>query len=238
MASAGLTGFHGKFPARGDFVTRNLPRSFITPWDAWLQAGLAASRDQLGEGWLSVYLESPIWRFVLAAGVCGPETWVGVLMPSVDRVGRYFPLTIAEPLATSAHPLVTAVAAAAWFESAEALAVRALEDDRLDLEGFVGDVAGLATAPSLATTIVPTVVSGSDTTGWCVDLETASAVGVGLTIVLDRLLVERGGAYTVWWTNGGAKAPAHCCVLPRLPSIDRFHHLLTGTMVSSARHGE
>jgi type VI secretion system protein ImpM len=238
VTSAGLTGFHGKFPARGDFVTRNLPRSFLTPWDDWLQAGLAASRDQLGEGWLSVYLESPIWRFVLAPGVCGPESWAGVLMPSVDRVGRYFPLTIAEPLDPSAHPLVTAVAAAAWFESAEALAVRALEDDRLDLEGFVGDVAGLATAPSLATAIVPTVVSGSDAAGWCVDLETASTVGMGLTIVLDALLIERGGSYTAWWTNGGAQVPGHCCVLPRLPPVDRFHHLLTGTMAPTPAHGE
>src|SRR5262245_9131785 len=123
MAAAGSTGFHGKVPARGDFVTRNLPHSFVAPWDDWLQAGLAASREHLGEGWLPVYLESPVWRFVLDAGVCGPESWAGVLMPSVDRVGRYFPLTIAEPLPAGAHPLVTAVTAAPWFDRAEGLAI-------------------------------------------------------------------------------------------------------------------
>ena len=94
---AAKAGFYGKLPARGDFVSRRLPRSFVEPWDAWLQQGFASSRDHLGDGWLEAYLTSPIWRFVLAPGVCGPAGVAGVVMPSVDSVGRYFPLTIAQP---------------------------------------------------------------------------------------------------------------------------------------------
>ena len=30
----------------------------------------------------------PIWRFVLLPGLIGSNGWAGVLMPSVDRVGR------------------------------------------------------------------------------------------------------------------------------------------------------
>ena len=84
-------GCYGKLPSLGDFVSRRLPRSFVQPWDAWLQRALAASRARLGAGWLETYLASPFWRFALAPGLCGPEAWVGVLMPSTDRVGRTFP---------------------------------------------------------------------------------------------------------------------------------------------------
>lgn len=91
-------GFYGKLPALGDFVSRRLPRQFIEPWDQWLQSAIAASREQLGSDWLDVYLTSPIWRFGLGAGVCGTGAWAGVLMPSVDKVGRYYPLTLAVPV--------------------------------------------------------------------------------------------------------------------------------------------
>jgi type VI secretion system protein ImpM len=92
MAGAG---FYGKLPSEGDFVTRRLPWEFTSVWDAWLQEGLQASREALGDRWLALYLSAPIWRFQVAPGVCGPLGWRGVFFASVDRVGRYFPLTLA-----------------------------------------------------------------------------------------------------------------------------------------------
>jgi type VI secretion system protein ImpM len=88
-------GFYGKLPSEGDFVTRRLPWEFTSVWDDWLQRGMQASRDALGERWLALYLSAPIWRFQVAPGVCGPVGWRGLFFASVDRVGRYFPLTLA-----------------------------------------------------------------------------------------------------------------------------------------------
>jgi type VI secretion system protein ImpM len=88
-------GFYGKLPGEGDFVTRRLPWEFTSAWDDWLQQGMLASRAALGERWLKLYLSAPIWRFQLAPGVCGPLAWRGLFFASVDRVGRYFPLTLA-----------------------------------------------------------------------------------------------------------------------------------------------
>ena len=34
MSESFETGWYGKLPASGDFVTRRLPPSFIEPWDA------------------------------------------------------------------------------------------------------------------------------------------------------------------------------------------------------------
>jgi type VI secretion system protein ImpM len=88
-------GFHGKIPARGDFVQAGLPRAFTDPWDGWMQRMVAASRAVLGEAWLPAWLEMAVWRFALSSGICGPGAVIGLWVPSVDRVGRYFPLTLA-----------------------------------------------------------------------------------------------------------------------------------------------
>lgn len=111
----------------GDFAQRRLPPDFVEPWDAWLAAGLAdwQSRD---EGWLDQYLSSPTWRFVLSPGVIGASAWAGVLMPSCDRVGRYFPLCIAQAITlpisdTGAQSLLD------WLLKLDDLAVDALHED-------------------------------------------------------------------------------------------------------------
>ena len=115
-------GFYGKLPSEGDFVTRRLPWEFTSVWDDWLQQGMQASREALGAGWLAHYLSAPIWRFQVAPGLCGPVGWRGLFFASVDRVGRYFPLTLAFPDAG-------AVALAAL--SAEPQAWLAIEDAAL-----------------------------------------------------------------------------------------------------------
>ena len=123
-----VAGWFGKLPALGDFASRRLSSEFIDSWDAWLQRSLAASRRQLGERWLEVYLTSPIWRFALLAQACGPDPWAGVLMPSVDKVGRYFPLTIAVSLGEGLSSLRRIAAAEAWYAAIEEVALSALDE--------------------------------------------------------------------------------------------------------------
>lgn len=115
-------GLFGKLPARGDFVRLGLPGGFVAPWDDWLQVAIAGSRDRLGAEWLPAWLEAPIWRFALAPGLCGPDAALGVLLPSVDRVGRYFPLTLAATGSGTGD-------AGAWLDAAEAAGLAALEQD-------------------------------------------------------------------------------------------------------------
>lgn len=116
-------GLYGKLPSEGDFVTRRLPWEFTSVWDDWLQQGMQASRVTLGAGWLELYLSAPIWRFHVAPGVCGPMGWRGLFFASVDRVGRYFPLTLA--CADAGGPSLASLNAdeAAWI---------ALEDAALE----------------------------------------------------------------------------------------------------------
>ena len=132
LGPAPLAGIYGKLPARGDFVCQRLPRAFTEPWDDWIAAVLSASREALGAAWLPAWLEAPVWRFALAGGVCGPRDVLGLMLPSVDRAGRYFPLAFAalfSPAAPDAAADGGADGDAAWLGRCEAAGRAALDQD-------------------------------------------------------------------------------------------------------------
>ena len=126
----GVAGWYGKIASLGDFASRRLAPDFITRWDGWLQEVMSASRGHLGESWLDAYLTSPVWRFILFPGVCGEATWVGVFMPSVDKVGRYFPVTITCETPVFATTEREFNALADWLDRIESLALSTLDTSR------------------------------------------------------------------------------------------------------------
>ncbi|MGK9169326.1 type VI secretion system-associated protein TagF [Inquilinus limosus] len=143
---SGGAGIFGKLPWLGDFVTRRLPRSFVEPWDSWLQAGMAATRETLGDAWLDSFLTAPVWRFLLPAGSAGPAA-AGVLMPSVDRVGRYFPLTLAVPLDADPPPDAP-LTTGPWFDALEDAALAALEES-VAAEDWEASIERIAPFPAM-----------------------------------------------------------------------------------------
>ena len=109
-----------------------------------------ASRAALGERWLPAYLSAPVWRFQLAAGVCGSRGWRGFFFASVDRVGRYFPLTVAEPDDAGAAPAFATLSGddARWV-ACEDVALAAL-DPRCALDEIDRALQALALPPAAA----------------------------------------------------------------------------------------
>jgi len=222
-------GFYGKLPALGDFVSRRLPRHFIDHWDQWLQSAMAASREQLGDAWLDVYLTSPIWRFALGAGVCGANAWAGVLMPSVDKVGRYYPLTLAAPVTEPQHLPFLFHQGCAWFEALETLALSGLENDfdlaefdraleKLSLPAFMENSSSISRAQSPAGRFALHFEMES--------LHQASDAFMGLSgCLLDRFLP----AHSLWSTAGSEHIEASFLVCEGLPPIDAFVALMTGS---------
>ncbi|MGC8474740.1 MAG: type VI secretion system-associated protein TagF [Acetobacteraceae bacterium] len=143
-----IAGFYGKLPSRGDFVTLQLPAAFTRPWDAWLADRLGGSQSSLGAGWVAAWLEAPVWRFALAPGLAGPEAVLGVMLPSVDRAGRYFPMSFAALFPAGAAR--QAGGDADWLDRCEAAGRAALEQDIAPdaLPGLMG--AAPIAAPDLA----------------------------------------------------------------------------------------
>ena len=83
----------GKLPQRRDFVEHGLPRPLLLAWEGFLETGMAAARRTLATEFEADYLVMPAWRFFLGAG-CFEVAGLGVLVPSVDAMGRLFPLSI------------------------------------------------------------------------------------------------------------------------------------------------
>lgn len=141
MASVG---FFGKLPGVGDFVQRRLPMEFVAVWDRHWQEAVSATHTLLGDQWKPIYLNSPLWRFVLPAGVCTEAAWAGLLGPSVDRVGRCFPMVLAAPLTgDSASQVHFIQGGSPWFAALEQVFKGGQAADRSRVDDFDLLVTGL-----------------------------------------------------------------------------------------------
>jgi type VI secretion system ImpM family protein len=111
----------------GDFFRLGVAGDFVPPWDAWLQGTLVAAEQALGGRFEGCYMSAPIWRFALPPGVAGQQGVVGVMMPSIDRVGRRFPLTLLAPTGQGEQaPLRNMIWQAEVLAGLEELALQAL----------------------------------------------------------------------------------------------------------------
>ena len=197
MSATAIAGLYGKLPAHGDFVRRALPKSFVDPWDAWLQAGIEASRAALGEAWDDAWREGPPWRFALPAGACGPDAVAGVMVPSEDSVGRRFPLTLAA--------IASSVTDDAWYAELERIAVAGRAGET-DADAVVAAMPAPPAAPVIDE--VMAILSGADAP--------PDAVEDGFP--------ERPAHG--WWTLGGGRLPAMVWETTTLPAPEEFAMLL------------
>lgn len=219
MPTQTAAGYYGKIPLHGDFVQLRLPQAFIQPWDDWLQAGLASSRERLADGWLDVYLTSPAWRFALAPGVCGEPGYAGVMIPSVDRVGRYFPFIVSAPLLHGVS-VFAAARAAEWFVRAEELILTALDDefDRSRFDAALEDLGDCGEAAQVA----PASPSPPQS------LESANDLDRPLLTLAEQMAAMATPDCTLWWSHGSDRVAPSLLWAHGLPRTGGFHALLTG----------
>lgn len=227
-------------------MQRRVPQEFVDVWDAWLQEGLHSTRQQLGERWLDAYLTSPVWRFVLGQGICGGQSYAGVMVPSVDRVGRYFPLAILAPLAAGSCLLEAACGTGRpWFDAAESLALAALEAGDLELDAFDADVEALLgpdAGPQLAESgrlmellMQSAFASGASPAGgvqWRIPMlgeMPQRAANAFASIALERAFRP----CALWWTQGSDGVEPAWLLSQGLPAPASFAAMLTGAWRSA-----
>jgi type VI secretion system protein ImpM len=213
VPSDASAGFFGKVTSHGDFVSRRLPPAFVTRWDGWLQSVLQASRADLGPRWSSTYLSSSIWRFALAPGVCDDRSWAGLMMPSVDRVGRQFPLTIVASVAGNAPLREWAAEAGPWFDQLEALALWSLRED-FSLEQFDTALRAIAAPATAKPAPMDDITQGELPMGRVFALAGLESLP---TAVAQLDLAFSGES--LWWTDGSEQVMPcllHCRGLPAI----------------------
>jgi type VI secretion system protein ImpM len=218
-------GLFGKLPVKRDFVAVNVSRRFLEMYEIWLQTGLATSKLTLGGRWGETYNRAPLWRFWLGADLCG-EPVIGAFTPSVDGVGRAFPLTILATAEDGALPPPELESNDSWFEAAEQRLIDAL-DPAADFDGFVGSLASLPAPKSH--------VEGGELGGLsALDEGGALARDVGDSFSLAfraalRFDQRRAfAALSFWWTVGGEGFEPMALALRGMPPATRFSDFLTG----------
>ena len=232
--SAGFAvGWYGKIPGAGDFVARRVPASFSEPWDRWLQGAIETSRQRLSGSWRDAFLSMPAWRFVLGPGVADANAWAGLMVPSVDAVGRYFPLTVACALPSeSLDVAATLLGAGHWFEEIEAIALEAIGpradtgaiDAALASKRF--DARWLA-APQAEDATVP--ASGAGPQLLCVALDAAPA-----SAALRSLAAGLREPCSAWLTEPSELFGRALLLCEALPAGEQFCAMMDGRW---AEHG-
>jgi type VI secretion system ImpM family protein len=231
-------GFYGKLPSHGDFLHRGVSDDFVNHWDAWLQDGMSRSRSELGATWLDVFLTSPIWRFALASRVVGGAVWAGILLPSVDRVGRYFPLTIVAELPPGVLPFEVSVAGNGWFDWAEALARRTLDDELVDLDRL--EVELRESEALLGALRVPgerlelEALCADDAPAWWLALAQDGDMGRFFARFADGLAASAREPLALWWSIGSERVAPSVLMTRGLPPATAFRELLGGPHTTAA----
>jgi type VI secretion system ImpM family protein len=229
-------GFYGKLPSHGDFLRRRASDAFVDAWDGWLRQCLAASRSALGERWLDVYLTSPAWRFVCAPGTCGPAPLVGLMAPSVDRVGRYFPLTLVSELPQHVSLLTAASASGPFFDSAERLVIETLAAEHVDFDRFdqrvikLGEELGsLSIPPRVVLDPAAAALLDGEAQTWQMPIGSPEQLGTMFEQLLSLRLSTMYDPLVLWWTEGSSIVDPSCLIAKGLPHPATFVALLDGS---------
>jgi type VI secretion system protein ImpM len=213
---------YGKLPSKRDFVAIRAPRTFLETWEPWLQAAISSSRDELDKDWQSAFLTAPIWRFWLGADLCGRSV-MGALMPSLDGVGRYFPLTVfacGDDAAGIAPPELDPQDG--WFETIEAFLMSTL-DQGTTYDAVSTRIDGL---PPPARDAIPAGAAVTPLSG-----------DNGFDELFRALRVQQHdkvyASATFWWTVGGEDFAPVALAARHMPDPYIFSSMLTGQFVKT-----
>lgn len=223
-------GLFGKLPSKRDFIAVRAPRRFLEVWEPWLQAGLAASRQSLGADWTAIYNCAPIWRFWLGPDLAG-EAFLGAFMPSVDGVGRSFPLTIFSGATSGPAPSPDIDANDAWCSAAEGVLLGALEIDA-EFDAVAAAAAALPRPSEIAQEEAEFPIEAC-IGGGLLARDFGESAAAGFARALRFAQRRRSAASSFWWTVGGDGYPPLAFTTGGMPRPDRFADMLTGAFAGS-----
>ena len=216
-------GYYGKTIHRGDFVKFNLPTSFVTVIDDWLQSLMVLGEETHGTAWPDIYHQSPAYRFLLSESIAGETAWFGFLSASRDKVGRRFPFCLAGTL--PGHIV------APWGESAIDTCQLQLEQlfrevptEAFDFDGLQERLSELAQQFSDAFdgAISRRVFEGTTESTERLLIRSSGSnplsSNIGTMAMLDSVLKRACFSYSIWIPITDAELQAQTCITAGLPA--------------------
>jgi type VI secretion system protein ImpM len=219
-------GLYGKVPSKRDFIAPRAPRSFLDVWEPWLQGGMSASRQRLGDEWQAIFLKAPIWRFWLGEELCGTSV-AGAFMPSLDGVGRYFPLTVFGCADEgTAIPPPELDAQDSWFAAIEDFLLATL-DQGVTFEAVAAELDRLS-APQIAAAFSPQHDLVALPEGMVAAIPRGESFSAAFARMRETGHAKAYASATFWWTIGGEGYPPFAVSGRRMPDPFLFSDMLSG----------
>ena len=163
----------------------------------------------------------PVWRFFFQSGIVGGEAVCGIVFPSVDRVGRYFPFAMFAPI-TGKVDASSIIEQDIWFDGMEALAMEVLNPS-LDfaawdkaVEAMPLPVSGLATAVEEDATIP----QQAPNLGPLVHISLPR--GPDLNPLIDRHASALSPPRSIWWKRDDSEDVQSLVIADGLPEASAF----------------
>ena len=212
---AATPGWYGKLSSLGDFASRRLPPQWIRLCDQWLSREMRSAEQALGERWLGVYLTAPVLRFAWAPGVVDAQWWFGVLMPSCDNVGRYFPLVIAHGREAPPTDTRGLEHLDRWYAHLSAAALATLDDRGHTPEELDAGLAQAPAWPPAGDAVSPAATSDTKRTHY--RWSGGEPLARRMPLLAGQALLQHWSGCTLWWRTAPSGETESMDVLPGLP---------------------
>ena len=227
LDEARVPGWYGKLSVLGDFAHRRLPPEWLRACDGWLSAALPGAREVLGERWLQVYLSAPVLRFGWAPGVLDRRWWFGLLMPSCDSVGRYYPLVLAQPRDEAPQDRIALDHLERWFEHLAQAAMQTLDDRHGSVDALESALLDAPPWPTPGRRMA--LASQQDERSTHHALGRGAPLAQWLQAIALQELAQRLAGCSIWWRVTPAGDGDAIDIVGGLPDGPTFARLLRGT---------
>lgn len=207
---------YGKYPGKRDYIVVNLPQGVLQPLENWLRTALSVSREALGARWQEHYMVQPVWDFWLGSGVVGKDC-MGSIVPSVDGIGRPFPMVILAHAHAGGHrfALPDSLEDDVWFAEVHRRLMLALSDTPPRDPGDL--VAGLQDPPPAGGGGQDGLQPSGHGFRWFWDGDGYEGAAARMRALHDHC---RNDGRTIWWTAGGSYVAPQSVSFEGMPDTD------------------
>lgn len=204
-----LVSWFGKLPAYGDFIGRRMAHSFQGEWDYWVRSGLDQLRSDEPDQWVERYTLSPLWNFMCSSSFSG-QSICGVIAPSMDRVGRFFPISVIAIADGAGESFVDDTVLLDFFAGASAAVIDArrltmgAEDFEQRLVALPWPMQGAAAAGSAAAPAnsIANILSDLGFTG-----NPLTSMRYAMPTIDWRQALSQAQQNSVWWVSPNVQHP-------------------------------